>query len=98
MPKPDFQCSNDWLACITVNKPYLNQKIYEDLKDADIETRPIWKPMHLQPVYKDADYIDNGGVAEKIFKAGLCLPTDTKMDDRTVEYIIDRVITSIENE
>lgn len=58
-------------------------EIYDVLKKNDIETRPIWKPMHSQPVYKDCDFIANPDydtpVSEDIFDRGICLPSDIKM-------------------
>ncbi len=60
------------------------------LRDEGIETRPIWKPMHMQPFYKDCDFISTG-VDEDIFRRGICLPSDIKMSaseqDRIIEII-----------
>ena len=59
-------------------------EIFDVLKQNNIETRPIWKPMHMQPVYKDNDFIKNPDyqkpVSEDIFDRGICLPSDIKMD------------------
>ena len=57
------------------------------LEENDIESRPVWKPMHLQPVFKDHDYIDNDQISEKLFNNGICLPSDTKMNDEDLERI-----------
>ena len=60
------------------------------LAQADIESRPLWKPMHLQPVYKDAPAYVNG-TAEKLFQKGLCLPSGPMVSDRDVDYIIQTI-------
>ena len=57
------------------------------LEENDIESRPVWKPMHLQPVFKNYDYIDNDQTSEKLFNNGVCLPSDTKMNDEDLERI-----------
>ena len=59
------------------------------LEDDDIEARPVWKPMHMQPVFSKCDYIDNGGVSEELFKRGVCLPSDTKMDEDDVKRVVN---------
>lgn len=75
--------SNCWLTVIELEekcgvKPI---DIIEALEGDDVESRPVWKPMHLQPVFKEYDYIDNNKVAERLFLQGICLPSDTKMTD-----------------
>ena len=60
------------------------------LDAAGIESRPLWKPMHLQPVYKDAPAYENG-VSEDLFKRGLCLPSGPMVTDEDVEYIVEEV-------
>lgn len=57
------------------------------LEQGDIESRPVWKPMHMQPVFADCDYIDNGKVGESLFENGVCLPSDTKMTDEDLKRI-----------
>jgi dTDP-4-amino-4,6-dideoxygalactose transaminase len=52
------------------------------LEENNIESRPIWKPMNLQPLYKDADFITAGNVCDDIYSRGLCLPSDTKMTEK----------------
>lgn len=64
------------------------------LYDADIESRPLWKPMHKQPVYKNAPAYVNG-VSEDIFKKGLCLPTGPWVEDEDVKRIVDTIKGSI---
>lgn len=82
---------NFWLSCMTVEA---GQKVApEDIRLAleaeNIESRPIWKPMHLQPVFRDRDFIGAGdGVGEDIFARGLCLPSDIKMTEEQQEKVI----------
>lgn len=67
--------------------------IMETLEKENIDSRPVWKPMHLQPVFKDYDFItinSNGtSVAEDLFNRGVCLPSDTKMTKEEQERVID---------
>ena len=64
------------------------------LDQAGIEARPVWKPMHKQPVYKDAPAYVNG-VSEAIFKVGMCLPAGPYVSDEDVKYIVDTIKGSI---
>jgi len=84
----DFN-SNYWLTCITV-EPEEAGFTREDVRlalDADnIESRPLWKPMHLQPVFKDAPFYGNG-TSERLFEVGLCLPSGPMLTDEDVERV-----------
>ena len=64
------------------------------LDNADIEARPLWKPMHKQPVYKNAPAYING-VAESLFKVGICLPAGPYVSDDDVRYIVEQIKASI---
>ena len=64
------------------------------MDQAQIEARPVWKPMHKQPVYKNAPAYVNG-VSEEIFKVGMCLPAGPYVSDEDVKYIVDRIRESI---
>ena len=59
-----------------------------------VECRPVWKPMHRQPVYKDAPAYING-VSESIFKVGFCLPAGPYVSDDDVRYIVDCIKEAI---
>ena len=64
------------------------------LDTAGIESRPLWKPMHLQPVYvKNPAYVN--GVSESLFKCGLCLPSGPYVTDEDVVYIVRRIKANI---
>ena len=65
------------------------------LDKADIESRPLWKPMHLQPVYKDCPAYTNG-VSEQLFKTGLCLPSGPMVTDEDVDRVIEAILSNIE--
>ena len=81
-PNHDFY-SNHWLSAITVN-PEITGKTSEDLRlsllDDNIEARPLWKPMHLQPVFKNSLYFGSD-LAEKCFETGLCLPSGSNLTE-----------------
>lgn len=80
--EPEFAFSNRWLTTITIDdkltKGISREKIRKALEADNIESRPLWKPMHLQPVYKDSLSFTNG-VSEKLFKDGLCLPSGSAL-------------------
>ena len=84
----DFD-SNYWLTCITV-EPGVAGFTREDVRlalDTDnIESRPLWKPMHLQPVFKDAPFYGNG-TSERLFEIGLCLPSGPTLTDEDIERV-----------
>ena len=99
MENPDSRfASNFWLTCILVD-PKLAGKSREDIRlrldSENIETRPLWKPMHKQPVYKDCPAYVNG-VSESLFKVGLCLPSGPYVTDRDIEYIVGGIRGLIE--
>lgn len=85
--------ANYWLSTILVN-PEVTGIDYEGLRRAldmdNIETRPLWKPMHLQPVYKDNPCYVNG-VSERLFNRGLCLPAGPCVTDEDVAFIVGRI-------
>lgn len=84
---------NFWLSCMTVNEG-INvdpMDIIRKLADMNVEARPIWKPMHMQPVFEGYDFIfaQDKPVNEDIFARGLCLPSDIKMTEEEQNYVID---------
>ena len=91
-PTADY-FSNHWLSAITID-PAVAGKTREDLRLAfledDIESRPLWKPMHLQPVFADAPYY-GGTVAEELFENGLCLPSGSNLTDEERARIAAKV-------
>lgn len=100
MPVYEYGEPNYWLTTITLNE---NSKVKPldiilALEKENIESRPIWKPMHIQPYYKEYDFYSHNdeeeiSVSEDIFNRGVCLPSDTKMSDNDM----DRAIGIIKN-
>ena len=77
-------------------EPNLNVEAMRRMLDiANVESRPLWKPMHKQPVYKTAISYTNG-VSESLFKRGLCLPSGPYVSDSDVEYIVEKIKESID--
>lgn len=90
MPVNDWNKPNFWLSCITLRGKIKPLDIIEALEEENIESRPIWKPMHMQPFFAGYDFVGEG-VSEEIFKTGVCLPSDTKMTDEDLYRICDIV-------
>ena len=88
MPVNEWNEPNYWLSCITLSGAVKPLDIMEALEKDNIESRPIWKPMHMQPVFEKYDFI-GGGVSKKIFESGVCLPSDTKMTDEDLYRVCD---------
>lgn len=89
---PDGE-ANNWLSCMTVEPTcgITPDQVMDALAKENIESRPIWKPMHLQPVYQSCDFFSNkeeGSVSEEIFTNGLCLPSDIKNTKEDMDRII----------
>ena len=88
-PNEDYY-SNHWLSAIIINSEKNNGKSREDLRllleNENIESRPLWKPMHLQPVFKNAPYY-GGSVSEELFNNGLCLPSGSNLNSDDVARI-----------
>lgn len=80
MPINEWDEPNYWLTCITLKGKVRPLDIMEALEKENIESRPIWKPMHMQPIFKKYDYV-GGDISDKLFENGVCLPSDTKMSN-----------------
>lgn len=90
-PEAPWGQSTRWLSCLTINPQEAGtdrERIRLALEKADIETRPIWKPMHLQPVFRSTEYIGRG-VSDQLFAQGLCLPSGSGMTDGERERVIE---------
>lgn len=91
-PNSDYY-SNHWLSAITID-PQLAGITREDLRLAlledNIESRPLWKPMHLQPIFQNAPYY-GGRVAEELFDNGLCLPSGSSLNDEDRDRIASKI-------
>ena len=88
--------SNYWLTAIRIDQNKTNGKSNEKLRLAlekeNIESRPLWKPMHLQPIFENYPYYGKM-VAQKVFENGLCLPSGSNLSQQDCERI-NRVIQS----
>lgn len=93
-PESDANC---WLSCMTIGEgcAVTPDEVMDALEGINAESRPIWKPMHLQPFFAAYDFIahneDGSSVGEDIFNRGLCLPSDIKNTDEDMELIIRTV-------
>lgn len=92
-PYLSYSEPNFWLSCLTINE---GEKVTpEDIRlvlaKENIESRPIWKPMHMQPVYKNHDFImaEDKPVSEDVFARGICLPSDNKMTKQQQDIVIE---------
>lgn len=91
-PEAHGSFANRWLTCVTIDD--MHAKTREDIRVAlekeNIESRPLWKPMHMQPIFKDAPYYGNG-VSEKLFSRGLCLPSGSNLSDEDLLRVVEVV-------
>jgi len=89
-PGPDY-FSNHWLTCLMIEEKFAGftgEELRMALESKQIESRPLWKPMHLQPVFKDAAYYGEN-VAETFFEKGLCLPSGSNLNNSDLERITE---------
>lgn len=84
-PRDDFY-SNHWLSCIVMDSYESREKLRLLLESENIESRPLWKPMHLQPVFEMFPYY-GGNISETLFQKGLCLPSGSNLSERDKERI-----------
>jgi dTDP-4-amino-4,6-dideoxygalactose transaminase len=90
MPVNEWNKPNYWLSCITLSGRIRPLDIMEALEAENIESRPIWKPMHMQPFFAEYDFIGDG-ISEIIFENGVCLPSDTKMSGSDLQRIVNTI-------
>lgn len=86
MPEIENSKGNRWLTTLVFKEKNAHLKIIDALNKADIESRPLWKPMHLQPIFKNAISVVDG-TSENLFERGICLPSGSDMSDETVERV-----------
>lgn len=84
--------SNRWLTTILTDSFEIREKIRLALENENIESRPLWKPMHLQPIFKDYPYYGNR-LSEELFEKGLCLPSGSNMTPDQQELVIETIIS-----
>ena len=91
MPEADYNVCNRWLTVLLVTPEEFGadtNQVREALEAENIEARPVWKPMHLQPVF-DGCRVVGGSVAEEFFERGLCLPSGTALQDHDLDRICE---------
>lgn len=98
MPEADYGRHTRWLTVIQLDPDVIRttpEDIRLKLETHDIESRPVWKPMHMQPVFRDAPRV-GGAISEEYFARGLCLPSGSQMTDMDVDRVCDIVVSSLQ--
>lgn len=96
IPDHDYETSNHWLSALTVDPQVITPtEIIDALAKENIESRPVWKPMHMQPVFEEYDFI-GGNVAQSLYENGICLPSDSKMTNDGIDRVI-KIVKSLFN-
>ena len=94
LPEPQGYFSNRWLSCLLIDPSLTGGITREDVRLAmekeNIECRPLWKPMHLQPLFQDAPYFGNH-YSEELFDLGLCLPSGSNLTDDQQQRITNQL-------
>ncbi|PHA03095.1 pyridoxal phosphate-dependent aminotransferase [Bacillus pseudomycoides] len=94
MPELENTCSNRWLTTLTINEKEAGisiESLLESLAEENIEARPVWKPLHMQPLFEGMKYYphsENNHVAEQLFKMGVCLPSSSNMTEGDQRRVI----------
>lgn len=87
MPSNEWNEPNYWLSSMKLTGSVRPIDVMDALERENIESRPVWKPMHLQPYFEKYDYV-GGNVSEKLFENGICLPSDTKMTNEDLNRVV----------
>ena len=95
MPEPEWSYSNHWLSAITIDKksPITSKELIAHLSNEMIEARPVWKPMHLQPVFSESRYftVEDTSISDDLFLNGVCLPSSSNMTDNDLEIVVQSI-------
>ncbi len=97
MPEADRCRSTFWLSCLTIDPAEAGvdrETVRLRLEESDIESRPVWKPMHLQPVYDGAPAVLTG-VSDRLFELGLCLPSGSGMSDDQFDFVVEHLVAAL---
>ena len=94
LEEPEGYFSNRWLSCILTPSYETRETLRLALLEEDIESRPMWKPMHLQPIFMDYPNFTNG-VSEDLFERGLCLPSGSNLSEEDLKRIVALIIKSL---
>ncbi|MGE3327750.1 MAG: DegT/DnrJ/EryC1/StrS family aminotransferase [Acidimicrobiia bacterium] len=96
MPVPSWSGWNGWLTCVTLGDGDTARRVHSGLLAAGIESRPLWKPMHLQPAFAEfACHVD--GTSESLFEKGLCLPSGSALTDAEVCEVAEIVRSHVKH-
>ncbi|SFE55528.1 dTDP-4-amino-4,6-dideoxygalactose transaminase [Alteribacillus iranensis] len=90
MPINEWDEPNYWLSSMTLTGKVRPTDVMEALEKENIESRPVWKPMHMQPFFEKYDFVGTD-VSERLFEKGVCLPSDTKMTDEDLEKVVEKI-------
>ena len=96
-PSSDFD-SNYWLTCITIDSEvtgYDREELRQRLEAENIESRPLWKPMHLQPVFANCPFystVEGKAISEQLFDRGLCLPSGSSLTSANLDRVIATIV------
>jgi len=99
MPEPDWSCSSRWLSCFSIQSKnvFYPQQLIDFLSTKKIEARPLWKPMHLQPLlvgtkfYSESHGAKVKSVSEGLYDCGVCLPSGSNMTDDDIERVVSSI-------
>lgn len=93
MPEASFGRATRWLSCITINPAQFSanrEQVRSNLAEVQIEVRPVWKPLHLQPVFAGCECVE-GAIAQDLFEHGLCLPSGSNLTEEDLERVIKAI-------
>ncbi|WP_310588731.1 aminotransferase class I/II-fold pyridoxal phosphate-dependent enzyme [Dyadobacter jejuensis] len=95
--EPSLGYSNRWLTAVRLMPGVDPERVRQGLWSAGIEARRVWKPLHLQPLYKDAGYV-GGEVGATLFEEGLCLPSGSSLSPEDQEYVVSKLLPLLKEE
>lgn len=103
MPEAPNCRSTRWLITLTIDEEIAGisaNQLLACLEQSNIEARPVWKPLHLQPLFESSDYYpysETYSVSDKLFSTGICLPSGSSLTDEDLERVLDTIETGIHN-
>lgn len=92
-PEADWGRHTRWLSCLVIDPAVARcdrEELRLGLEAASIEARPLWKPMHMQPVFAECEVV-GGAVSEELFARGLCIPSGSSLTDEERERVVDSI-------
>lgn len=93
MPQAPYGLHTNWLSCFLIDEGRFGcsrDELIRRLDEAGVESRPVWKPMHLQPLYAGCECY-GGEVAEDLFRRGICLPSSSSLSEEDQLYVVNAV-------